>query len=86
VIYQLSKTEKAIQKAASQFAKGEFDCDAARELDKKGVFPKTIWSKAAKLGFIGIHHPEKYSGGGGILKTCSFQKPSRPETQLWVQQ
>jgi len=64
VIYQLSKTEKAIQKAASQFAKGEFDCDAARELDKKGVFPKTIWSKAAKLGFIGIHHPEKYSGGG----------------------
>ena len=62
--YSLDKSQKAIQKAAFEFAKGEFDGDAARESDQKGIFPEVTWSKAAELGFIGIHHPEKYSGGG----------------------
>lgn len=61
--YQLSKSQKEIQKAAREFAKGEFDKDLAHELDKNQEFPKKIWRKAAELGFIGMHFPEKYSGG-----------------------
>ena len=61
--YQLSKSQKEIQKAARDFAKGEFDKELAYELDKNQEFPEKIWQKAAELGFIGMHFPEKYSGG-----------------------
>ena len=61
--YQLSKSQKEIQKAAREFAKGEFDKELAYELDKNQEFPDKIWKKAADLGFIGMHFPEKYSGG-----------------------
>ena len=61
--YQLTKSQKEIQKAAREFAKGEFDKDLAYEMDKNQEFPQKIWKKAAELGFIGMHFPEKYSGG-----------------------
>ena len=61
--YQLTKSQKEIQKAARDFAKGEFDKELAYELDKNQEFPEKIWQKAAELGFIGMHFPEKYSGG-----------------------
>jgi alkylation response protein AidB-like acyl-CoA dehydrogenase len=62
--FELSKSQKEIQKAAREFAKGEFDKDLALELDRKHEFPKKIWQKAAELGFIGVHFPEDYSGQG----------------------
>lgn len=61
--FQLSKSQKEIQKAAREFAKGEFDKDLANEQEKLGVFPEKIRAKAAELGFIGIHYPEAYYGG-----------------------
>ena len=67
--FELTKPQKEIQKAARDFAKGEFDKDLAIELDRKHEFPKKIWKKAADLGFIGIHFPEQYSGQGlGVLE------------------
>jgi len=63
MIYQLNNSQKEIQKAAKEFAKGEFDKDLAYELDKNQEFPEKIWKKAAELGFIGMCFPEKYSGG-----------------------
>ncbi|MBU0544244.1 MAG: acyl-CoA dehydrogenase family protein [Proteobacteria bacterium] len=67
--FELNKSQKEIQKAAREFAKGEFDKELALELDKKHEFPRDIWKKAADLGFIGIHYPEKYSGQGlGIME------------------
>jgi alkylation response protein AidB-like acyl-CoA dehydrogenase len=62
--FELSKPQKEIQKAAREFAKGEFDKELALELDRKHEFPRKIWQKAAELGFIGVHYPEKYSGQG----------------------
>jgi alkylation response protein AidB-like acyl-CoA dehydrogenase len=62
--YLLNKSQKAIQKAAMEFARGEFDKDAAREFDKRAEFPEAVWKKAAELGFIGMHFPEAYDGGG----------------------
>lgn len=67
--FELDKSQLEIQKAARDFARGEFDKDLAHELDKNHEFPKKIWEKAAELGFIGIHFPEKYSGQGlGVME------------------
>jgi alkylation response protein AidB-like acyl-CoA dehydrogenase len=67
--FELSKTQKDIQKAVSDFAKGEFDKELALELDRKHEFPKKIWQKAGEIGLIGMHFPEEYSGQGlGILE------------------
>jgi len=62
--FELSKTQKEIQKAVREFAKGEFDKDLAIELEEKHEFPKKIWKKAGDLGLLGVHFPEEYSGQG----------------------
>jgi alkylation response protein AidB-like acyl-CoA dehydrogenase len=62
--FELSKSQKEIQKAAREFARGEFDKELALELDRKHEFPRKIWQKAAELGFVGVHYPESYSGQG----------------------
>jgi alkylation response protein AidB-like acyl-CoA dehydrogenase len=67
--FELGKAQKEIQKAAREFAKGEFDRELALELDRKHEFPRKIWQKAAELGFVGVHYPEAYSGQGlGVLE------------------
>jgi alkylation response protein AidB-like acyl-CoA dehydrogenase len=60
--FELSKPQKEIQKAAREFARGEFDKELALEFERKHEFPRKIWQKAAELGFIGVHYPEAYSG------------------------
>jgi len=60
--FSLTREQVDIQKAAKEFAKGEFDPDAALEYDEKQQFPSVIWKKAAELGFVGVHVPEKYGG------------------------
>lgn len=62
--FKLTKSQKQIQKAARDFAKGEFDKDLLLEMEKNSLFPENIWKKACDLGFIGIHFDEDYSGGG----------------------
>jgi alkylation response protein AidB-like acyl-CoA dehydrogenase len=60
--FRLNTEQIDIQKAASEFAKGEFDPDAALDYDLKQQFPLTIWKNACELGFIGVHFPEEYGG------------------------
>ena len=62
--FELSDEQKDVQKAAAEFAQGEFDPDLALELDRTGQFPESIWKKACQLGFIGIHYPEEFGGQG----------------------
>ena len=62
--FELSKEQKDIQKAVRDFVKGEFKKEVIEELIEKHEYPVKIWKKAAELGFIGIHFPEKYSGMG----------------------
>lgn len=62
--FELSEEQKDIQKAAKEFAQGEFDPDLALALDQEGKFPESLWKKAARLGFIGIHYPEEFGGQG----------------------
>ncbi len=62
--FELSDEQKDIQKAAREFAQGEFDPDLALELEQSSTFPESLWKKAAQLGFIGIHYPEEFGGQG----------------------
>jgi len=60
--FKFNKEQEAIQKAAQEFAKGEFDKEIALEHERNHTFPSEIWKKACDLGFMGIHYPEKYGG------------------------
>jgi len=69
-MFELTKEQLDIQKAAKEFAEGEF-IDVARELDEKGCFDDRLWKKAADLGFLAVFIPEKYEGMGlGYLEQC----------------
>jgi alkylation response protein AidB-like acyl-CoA dehydrogenase len=66
---ELTRAQKQIQKAARDFAKGEFEREMAREAEKNAEFPQTVHQRAAELGFVGIQLPEAYAGGGmGLLE------------------
>jgi len=60
--FELTKSQKDIQKATKDFAKGEFDKDRTYEMEQNNEYPVKIWQKAGELGFIGMHFDEKYSG------------------------
>ncbi len=67
--FELTRTQKEIQKAAGEFAKGEFDPLEVRDAEQQERFPVPVWGKAAELGFLGLHFPEVYGGGGlGLLE------------------
>src|SRR4030042_670500 len=69
--FKLSYEQEAIQKAAEEFARGEFDKEIALEHEKAHTFPYEIWKKACELGFVGIHYPEEYGGQGyGVLENA----------------
>ncbi len=69
--FELTKAQKDIQKAAREFAKGEFDKELALELEEKHEYPTRIWQRACEEGFIGLHYPEKYGGSGyGALENA----------------
>ena len=62
--FELTGEQKDIQKAAREFAQGEFDKDKILEWEQNHTFPRELWKKACKLGFVGIHFPEEYGGQG----------------------
>lgn len=67
--FELTEAQRDIQKAAKEFAEGEFDRQLALELEREHKFPRDIWKKASELGFAGIHFPEEWGGGGfGVLE------------------
>ena len=61
--FDLTKEQKFIQKAAREFAKGEFT-DVARDLDINETYPEKIVKKARELDLIGLFIPETYGGPG----------------------
>ena len=62
--FNLTKEQADIQKAAREFAAGEFDPDSILEWDRNQEFPVSVWKKACALGFQGVHFPEAYGGQG----------------------
>jgi alkylation response protein AidB-like acyl-CoA dehydrogenase len=63
VDFNLTKEQQIIQKAAREFARGEFT-DVARDLDINEEIPFEIVEKARKLDLMGLFIPEEYGGPG----------------------
>jgi alkylation response protein AidB-like acyl-CoA dehydrogenase len=69
VDFKLNKEQVDIQKAAGEFAKGEFDPELVLEHDKNHRFPGSIWKKASELGFLGVQYPAEFGGQAlGLLE------------------
>ena len=69
--FTLNGEQADIQKAAAEFAKGEFDPDTALEDDREQRYPLSLRKKASDLGFIGMHIPEEYGGQGlGVFENA----------------
>ena len=67
--FELTERQKNIQKAAREFAQGEFDKEKILEWDQTHTFPEELWKKACQSGFVGIHFPVEYGGKGyGIFE------------------
>ncbi len=62
--FALTTEQKDIQKAAREFAEGEFDRELAMELERTGTYPREIIRKGAELGFTGLRWPEELGGQG----------------------
>jgi alkylation response protein AidB-like acyl-CoA dehydrogenase len=70
VSFTITKEQVDIQKAAREFAEGEFR-ELARELDAEERFDDELWKKAAELGFLAVFIDEAYGGlGMGYLDQC----------------
>jgi alkylation response protein AidB-like acyl-CoA dehydrogenase len=68
--FTLTKEQRDIQKAAREFALGEFP-DRAQEFDRNETFDLDIWRKACELGFVGVFIDEQYGGAGlGFIEHC----------------
>ncbi|NIM45486.1 MAG: acyl-CoA dehydrogenase [Nitrososphaeria archaeon] len=62
--FELTTEQVDIKTAAREFCEREFTREIAMEHDREEKFPAELYRKAAGLGFIGIHFPEEYGGGG----------------------
>ena len=68
--FTLTKEQEDIQKAAREFALGEFP-DRAQEFDRNETLDLDIWRKGCELGFVGAFIPEEYGGAGlGYFENC----------------
>jgi alkylation response protein AidB-like acyl-CoA dehydrogenase len=67
--FELTEEQRAIQKAARDFAKGEFTKELALECELNHVYPRELLRKAGRLGLIALNFPEEYGGQGyGVLE------------------
>ncbi len=91
--FDLTKEQKIIQKAAREFAKGEFT-DVARDLDINETYPEKIVKKARELDLIGLFIPEAYGGPGlgyleqamvlgGVLESGSGHRAATQLDYIW---
>jgi len=75
--FDLTKEQKIIQKAAREFAKGEFT-DVARDLDINETYPAEIVKKAKELDLVGLFIPEAYGGPG-----CGYLEQAMVLEEFW---
>jgi len=65
--FSLTEEQKDIQRAAREFAEKEF-LPIAEECDEKEIFPREVWKKACRLGFVGSFISGEYGGSNlGLL-------------------
>lgn len=67
--FRLSEEQEALRRAAEEFARKEFNSELVNKLKSAIEYPWEMLKKAARLGFIGLHFPERFGGQGyGLLE------------------
>jgi alkylation response protein AidB-like acyl-CoA dehydrogenase len=63
--FSLSEEQEILKKSASDFLAKECPKALVKEMEKdERGFPKELWDKMAKLGWMGLIFPEEYEGTG----------------------
>lgn len=81
----LSEEEQLFQSAAREFAENEIKPHVA-EMDREGVFRPDLIDKFFAQGFMGMHVPEAYGGGGGsfFMAVLAIEEFSRVDASAGV--
>jgi len=77
----LSQEHEMIRQMVKDFAEKEVEPVVA-ELDKKGIFPREILKKMAKLGLMGMPVPKEYGGQG--TDTLSYILAIEEISRIWA--
>jgi alkylation response protein AidB-like acyl-CoA dehydrogenase len=62
-----SDEQQAMRDVAKGFVDRYCSRDAVRQWDDDGVFPRDLYLRMAKMGWLGLMVPEQYGGTGGSL-------------------
>ena len=81
----LSEEEQLFQSAAREFAENEIK-PHVEEMDREGVFRRELIDKFFAQGFMGMHIPEAYGGGGGsfFMAVLAIEEFSRVDASAGV--
>src|SRR5437879_6495499 len=78
-MFELPEEMQALKESADSFATREI-APVVEEAERNAKFPRDLYSKAGRSGFIGMRYPEELGGqGAGITaevlwrETCSYQ-------------
>jgi len=63
--FQFSQEQEMFRRTIRRFIKKECSPETERDLDEREAFPQELFSKMAKLGFLGVLVPEEFGGQGG---------------------
>ena len=68
--FSFPKEYQLLRRTIREFAQNEI-APIAKKIDEEEEIPRELIDKMAKLGFLGVYFPQKYSGmGGGEMGYC----------------
>ena len=73
-----SEDRRALRDAVGRLA-GKYGRPYFQEVAKRGGFPEELWRDLGDAGYLGVHLPEEYGGGGGladlavVIEKCAAQ-------------
>jgi acyl-CoA dehydrogenase len=59
-----TEEHEMLRKTIREFVEKEL-APHAEEWEEEGMFPNWVFKRMGELGFLGLHYPEEYGGGGG---------------------